>query len=216
MAPMLSVYAASGTENGSIPVFIYASQSSSALSSSDLSVTVSGIGNATLNHGMETNGVYTLKAADLSGLTLTPAANFTGTLALHVTATDTEASTSASSVTATLDVAVAAPAANEVMLQPSFSDAGHSLYLLPSLSTANDHIASFNPATDILDLTPLLNMVGYKGTNPIADHVVNLEASNGGTAVMIDPTGVSATHGTTVVTLDHVLPQNVPAADIWH
>ena len=33
---------------------------------------------------------------------------------------------------------------------------------------------------------------------------------------MIDPTGTNPSHGTTLVTLDHVLPKNVPAADIWH
>jgi hypothetical protein len=112
---------------------------------------------------------------------------------------------------------VTKPVTSEVLLSPSYSDGLHNVYLLNSLSTGNEHIASFNPATDLLDLAPLMNMIGYKGTNPIADHVVNLEAvAGGGTAVMIDPTGVSPTHGTTVITLDHVLPAAVPATDIWH
>jgi hypothetical protein len=216
MAPLVTVYQAAGIENTAIPVFIEAAQASSSLSSSNLSVTVSGLGNATLNHGTETNGVATLHAADLAGLTLTPGANFTGTLALHVSATDIEGTSTASSVTATLNVAVAAPGASTV-LTPSFSDGGHNLYMLSSLTTGTEHIANFNPATDILDVVPLLNMVGYKGADPIADHVVNLVATgNGGTAVMFDPTGASPTHGATIVTLDHVLPQNVPPTDVWH
>jgi hypothetical protein len=217
LAPMLGVFQASGTENSATPLFIDASQSSAAVSPSDLTITVSNLGQATLNHGTLSNGVYTLHSSDLSGLTVTPAANFTGTLALHVQATDTEAMSKASSVVDTLNVAIAAPNTSEALMAPSFSDGAHNLYLLNSLSTGNEHIASFNPATDLLDVAPLMNMIGYKGTNPIADHIVNLEpTANGGTAVMIDPTGTSATHGTTVVTLDHVLPQNVPAADIWH
>ena len=63
---------------------------------------------------------------------------------------------------------------------------------------------------------PALKAAGYAGTNPIADHVVNLIQAGTSTAVMIDPTGHDPNHGTLVVTLDHVLPQNVPATDIWH
>jgi len=78
-------------------------------------------------------------------------------------------------------------------------------------------IAAFNPAEDVLDLAPLLKAAGYAGSNPIADHVVTLtQTADGSTAVMVDPTGEDHGHGTTVVTLDHILPQNVPAADLWH
>jgi hypothetical protein len=102
-------------------------------------------------------------------------------------------------------------------MAPSVTEGDHSIYLLTSLLTGNEHIASFNPATDLLDVAPLLHLLGYKGSNPIADHVLNLEpTSSGGTAVMIDPSGVSPTHGTLVVTLDHLLPQSLPAADIIH
>ena len=326
--PSLNVADPSGDPGSAIPLSISAAQASNTLAAAHLTVTVSNLNGATLNHGTLANGVYTLHAADLPGLTVTPAPGFIGTLALHVTATDTEPSstTAASSATETLDVTVTAPTAassngtvvagthgdivtaaghtfainaagqitengaalgetnsvtelayvnhtlyqeatsqhlwwsfnetthqwtqtgnpipggpaggtapqalaamptlnvsvnapatTEALMQPSFSDASHNVYLLNSLSTGNQHIASFNPASDILDLDPLLKMVGYKGTNPFADHVINLEpASNGGTAVMLDPTGTSPTHGTTVVTLDHVLPHSVPATDIWH
>ena len=76
-------------------------------------MTVSNLGGATLNHGTHNaNGSYTLQASDLSGLTVTPASTFTGTFALHVTATNSEPSsnTTASSAMQTLDVTVTAPA----------------------------------------------------------------------------------------------------------
>jgi hypothetical protein len=215
IAPTLAVDQASGIENSAIALDIQATQATSALSTSDLSVTVSNLEGATLNHGTEANGVYTLNSSQLSGLTVAPAANFTGTLLLQVMATDTEIGSSASSATAMLDVSVSNPGAAEVLMEPSVTEGDHSIYLLTSLLTSNEYIASFNPATDLLDVAPLLQLLGYKGSNPIADHVLNLEpTSTGGTAVMIDPSGVSPTHGTTVVTLDHVLPQSLLAADI--
>ena len=112
LAPSLSVASASGLEGNAIPLSITAAQAATGLAAADLTVTVSNLNGATLNHGTLSNGVYTLHSTDLSGLTVTPAANFTGTLALHVQATDTEAAsgTTASSASQMLDVAVNAPA----------------------------------------------------------------------------------------------------------
>src|SRR6185437_5752110 len=107
--PILSVGSGSGNVGAQIPLSISAVQASSNLSPSDLSVTISGLNGATLNHGvLNTDGSYTLSESDLAGLALTPTKGFVGTLALHVTATDSEASshTSASSAPATLDVVV--------------------------------------------------------------------------------------------------------------
>lgn len=35
------------------------------------------------------------------------------------------------------------------------------------------------------------------------------------TTVMVDPTGHDPNHGHVLVTLDHVMPQNLHAANIW-
>jgi hypothetical protein len=109
------------------------------------------------------------------------------------------------------------PSLAPVMAQPTYMDGFHSLYLFDAATATGTHIAGFNPAADVLDLVPLLKADGYAGSNPVADHVVTLADNGaGGTAVMIDPTGHDPNHGATLVTLDHVLPQNVAAASIWH
>jgi beta-glucanase (GH16 family) len=109
-APALSVQPASGNEGAAIPLTIAAAQAETDLAAANLTVTVAGLDGASLNHGtLNADGSYTLHAADLQGLALTPAPQFAGDLALTVTATDTEPSsgTTASSAAQTLDVSVA-------------------------------------------------------------------------------------------------------------
>ena len=60
------------------------------------------------------------------------------------------------------------------ILPPAMTDGTHSLYLFNAMPQSAEHITNFNPADDVLDLAPLLKSIGYTGTNPIADHVVNL------------------------------------------
>ncbi|MDB5577341.1 MAG: hemolysin-type calcium-binding region, partial [Bradyrhizobium sp.] len=94
-APTLSVAPASGNEDTAIALSI-----SSALTDTDssesLSVRITGVpSNATLSAGTHNaDGSWTLTSAQLSGLTLTPAANFSGPINLSVVATSTEASNS--------------------------------------------------------------------------------------------------------------------------
>jgi hypothetical protein len=232
-APTLSVHAASGIAGSSIPLSITTSQAVSDLFAANLTLNIEGPAGTTFNEGTpNADGVYTMTPSQLADLTVTPPSGFTGTLPLTVFATDTEptSGTIASSLPQALNVMVgaAAPADSSTgtgtatsgdpsTLQPALSDGTHSLYLLQTMPQSAAEIAAFNPAEDVLDLAPLLKAVGYTGSNPIADHVVTLtQTADGSTAVMVDPTGADPGHGTTVVTLDHVLPQNVPAADIWH
>jgi beta-glucanase (GH16 family) len=108
-------------------------------------------------------------------------------------------------------------ASPEPVIAPTSTSGGHNTYTYTAMSQAGGQITSFNPASDFLNLTQLLKSVGYSGTNPIGDHIVDLAANaNGGTAVMIDPTGHDPSHATMLVTLDHILPQSVTAADILH
>ena len=88
--------------------------------------------------------------------------------------------------------------------------------MFTGLNQAGAEIANFQPSQDVLDLVPLMKAVGYTGHDPLADHVVDLaQTVSGGTAVTIDPTGHDPAHGTTLITLDHVLPQDVHACNIW-
>jgi hypothetical protein len=74
--PVLNVQAAAGNEGTAIPLTISAAQADDTLSPLNLSVTIAGLQGATLNHGtLNADGSYTLGAADLAGLVLTPAAS---------------------------------------------------------------------------------------------------------------------------------------------
>ena len=104
--PTLSVQAATGNEDDAIPLHINAGLTDTD-GSETLSVIIGGLPTgATLSAGTHNaDGTYALTAAQLSGLTLTPAANFSGSLNLSVTATSSEAGTTAST-TATLPVTI--------------------------------------------------------------------------------------------------------------
>lgn len=103
-------------------------------------------------------------------------------------------------------------------LAPTFVDSGgHDIFVFSALPKSAAEIAHFDSSIDIVDLAPLLKAVGYHGTDPLADHVVTLtQVGTHSTAVMVDPTGVDPNHGTTVLTLAQVVPQDVHAANIWH
>jgi Ca2+-binding RTX toxin-like protein len=108
--PTLSASSVSGNEDSAIALNI-----SSALTDTDgseiLSVRITGVPlDATLSAGTRNvvDGSWSLTAADLNGLTVTPAANFSGTIDLTVVATSTESSNGATAQTqaATLTVTV--------------------------------------------------------------------------------------------------------------
>ena len=107
-APTLSVQAVSGNEGSPIALDIAAGLVPDG-GSEQLAITISGVPTgASLSAGQsDGNGDWTLTAAQLQGLTLTPASSFTGDLALQVTATATEAANgTAASTAASFDVLV--------------------------------------------------------------------------------------------------------------
>ncbi|MFC4235519.1 Ig-like domain-containing protein [Thalassospira xianhensis] len=84
-APTLEVTDSSGSEDGAIALNIDAGLTDS---SEVLSITISGVPDgATLSAGTDNgDGSWTLSAADLNGLTITPAGDFSGSFDLSVTA----------------------------------------------------------------------------------------------------------------------------------
>lgn len=92
---------------------------------------------------------------------------------------------------------------------------GHDMFVFNNLNSAGATISNFDPHNDLLDFAPLLHSVGYTGQHPFADHTLTIEASGAhSTAVILD---AGTDHSTTLVTLDHVLPKNLPHSDIiWH
>jgi Ca2+-binding RTX toxin-like protein len=104
--PDLAATDASGAEDGAIALNISAALGD-ADQSETLSVVISGVPDgAALSAGTDNgDGTWTLTAADLSGLTLTPPANSDADFQLSVTATATEGDTTAASTsTFTVDV----------------------------------------------------------------------------------------------------------------
>jgi hypothetical protein len=116
MPPVLTVQAATGTEDAPISLQIGASLSP-ADAGEGLSVTITGVPTgATLSAGTRnSDGSWTLTSAQLSGLTLTPPTHFNGSLSLGVTATASENGTTATTAT-TLPVTV-----DPIALTPSLS-----------------------------------------------------------------------------------------------
>lgn len=116
--PSLSVLPATGLEDTPIPLSITA-----ALADTDgsevMTITIAGVpAGASLSAGTDLGGgVWQLTPAQLSGLTLTPVANMSGTLNLTVSATSTEAGTSATS-TSSMTVTVAGVADAPVVTAP--------------------------------------------------------------------------------------------------
>jgi hypothetical protein len=105
-APTLSVSPASGNEDSAIALSI-----TSALTdpSESLAITISGVPiGATLNHGTDQgSGTWSLTAAQLAGLTITPVANSDADFTLTVTATSTDTGGLTATTSANLAVTVA-------------------------------------------------------------------------------------------------------------
>jgi hypothetical protein len=110
------------------------------------------------------------------------------------------------------------PTPTPTPMSPSFSDGqGHDLFVFSAMTQAGSDIAHFDASGDIIDLAPLLKTIGYTGSDPFADHVVALAPSGtSDTAVMVDPHGTDAAHGTSLVTIHGVTPDHLPSADFWH
>jgi large repetitive protein len=134
--PTLTVQAASGNEDTAIPLTI-----TSALTDTDgsetLSVVISGVpAGALLSAGTYAGGgQWTLSAAQLAGLTITPPANYSGAMALTVTAVSTENSGSMTTKSAALNVTVA-PVADQPTLSVSAARGNEDTAISLSISSA--------------------------------------------------------------------------------
>ncbi len=204
--PTLSVQAANGYEDSAIPIAI-----TSALSDNDpgesLSVTITGIPTgATLNQGTDNgNGNWTLTLAQLSGLTLTPPANYSGSFNISVTATSSENGTQASTNTTLGVTVIAAADAPSLSVQPASGNEDTPIALsITSALTDNDPGetlsitianvpagASFNHGTDNgngswtlapSDLTGLVFTPPLHGSGNLSLAVTATASENGTTA----------------------------------
>ena len=94
---------------------------------------------------------------------------------------------------------------------------GHDLFVFSSAADHGNVITDFTLGQDELDLRGLVKSAGYTGTDPVADHVLQLVQSGTSTNVIIDPHG-AAGGGHIVVTLQHVVASSLTEGHdfIWH
>jgi serralysin len=98
------------------------------------------------------------------------------------------------------------------------STGAHQIFVFSSGTDHDDVITDFHTGQDVLDLRTLMTAIGYHGTNPLADHVLQLsQTAAGDTNLMIDPSGTSG-GAHILVTLQHVSASALkPGTDLlWH
>ena len=93
---------------------------------------------------------------------------------------------------------------------------GADRFVFGKLPWSAGHVSDFTPGSDVIDLRPLFDALGYGGLNPVADGVLRLESDGaGGTKVLVDPDGWGGAHPwpTTITTLDGVAAARLGGSD---
>ena len=72
-------------------------------------------------------------------------------------------------------------------------NAGADVFVFNSMRDAIDTIIDFTPATDRIQLTALLQSLGYAGSNPFADGYARLVINSGNVTLQIDADGPAVT-----------------------
>ncbi|PWC49437.1 hypothetical protein TSA6c_25115 [Azospirillum sp. TSA6c] len=141
--PTLTIPAVHGSEDTAIPLTITAA-STDTDGSETVTVRIAGMpAGASLNHGTHnSDGSWTLNAADLTGLTYTPPADANGTVTLSVTAT---AQDGASTATVTQTLAVTVDPVND---KPTLA-AAHTTTVIAADATDHPAVVSDATITDV-------------------------------------------------------------------
>jgi beta-glucanase (GH16 family) len=94
--------------------------------------------------------------------------------------------------------------------------AGHDMFVFPKAADHDNMVTDFQAGQDVLDFRGLLQDAGYHGTNPVADHVLQLTQHGADTVVTIDPSANGHAH--TLVTLHDVVASSLHAGTdyLWH
>jgi beta-glucanase (GH16 family) len=91
---------------------------------------------------------------------------------------------------------------------------GTDLFVFTQPTSQNSHVTDFTVGQDMVDLRPLMQAINYAGSDPLADHTVQLIAGGSGYAtITLDRHDGQGAHA--VVTLDHVAPTALTAGADW-
>jgi hypothetical protein len=140
--PDVSANDVSGTEDTAIALDLSAAVTDS---SESLTVEITGFPSGiSVSHGSVSGGVWTVDAADLGSLEITPPENFSGSMNLQVTATSTDGSdTAANTASFTVTVAADADAPNATAQNVSGDeDSAISLNLSASLTDSSETLSA--------------------------------------------------------------------------
>jgi Ca2+-binding RTX toxin-like protein len=92
--------------------------------------------------------------------------------------------------------------------------AGADRFVFASAPGGVTDISDFTHGQDVIDLRGILAGVGYKGADPLADHILVLQSDGAdGTKVMLDPDGVGPKAAGQILHLDHVAPSSLTVGD---
>ena len=94
--------------------------------------------------------------------------------------------------------------------------AGKDIFEFDKITTSAGHVVDFTPGDDMIDLRGLFAAVHYTGTDPVADHYLQLVADGaGGTAVYFDADGLGAGVPVLITTVDHIMPTALAGQNDW-
>ncbi len=81
---------------------------------------------------------------------------------------------------------------------------GADTFVFQRLADAGDSVTDFQAGLDRLDLSSLLDSIGYAGANPFADDIVTLSHTDADTALFVDADGLGSEAAVLLVTLSGV------------
>ena len=112
-------------------------------------------------------------------------------------------------------------AGNDILIAGRGADmltggAGKDIFEFDKAPAKAGHITDFTAGQDMIDLRGLFGAANYVGTDPVADHHLELRADGaGGTAIYFDADGSGAGAPVLVTTVDHILPTALTAQNDW-
>ena len=152
------------------PIDLALTDPSAAQATGPITVTVAGLPpDWSLNNGSDLgNGTWTVRASDLSALTVTTAATYAGAMVLNITENWPAADGSTAMATVADNVEAYAPGAPIFALpgNDTLTGGGDSNEFVFAQPIGNDTIYNFHVATDKIDLIGFANIVGFGDIQP--------------------------------------------------
>src|SRR5690606_9532376 len=113
-------------------------------------------------------------------------------------------------------------AGNDILIAGRDSDtliggSGNDIFTFKDVPWNGTKIADFQRGEDIIDLRGMVSKFGYKGSDPVADKWLKIDADASGSArIWFDPDGAGSAHGWMLATtVEGVKPADLRAGIDW-